>query len=841
MNQSVLVSVLLVFALAPAALGARVRSGDGLAMTLSEQGQVSGLAVDGSELLSPGKTGGFLLGEYALDPGPELVENGGFEGPGGFEMEGGWHRDAEVSRTGKASLRLDVPEKGEFSVRVPLKPNAVYLVTFYMKSQGLDGTPILHVRRQDEDGQLTQGQANLEYLGIYYPDWVRCQHTFETLPGTARGELMWHVVRGKLQGKVWIDDLSIRELRQPEAVSLEATVAPAGADVRLRGEYRGITLEATVRGLPDRIAIEGTLQDTTGKDRAVQLTYRLPVAAEGWRWATGLASSQTIEAGRRYVNALEIGRDTNRNIAPWPYSSLDGPDAGLSLGVPMDKPSVYRMWYDEEGYYTVRMDFGLTAETRKFPGQAEFALVLSRHDPRWGMRAAAKKYFTSFPQFFEVRTKPGAVFPNALIDRVKNLSDFGAMYGDRHFGNVRLIKMLDDAGMYSMTYNEPWMWRSNFEQYLPQPELPPAGEIVAREERDVNVSHRNDTRDYWEVPRSYSVRAFLNSVFHDESGQPVMNGTRTYGGGRVRVVEWLTNADPEIVGPYGEPNRGMLSWTYEYGNDVTGARKLGAQAKGIRYDSLGEWTHQGAENHRREHFRFADFPLTFSYRTGKPCQLGYFTAQEYMLFVRKQMLRSGGFAYANGATGCPWFTWLLDGIFLENWSPGIDHHQHIRLLMYRKNCTDWRRPRLERSDTEVEKELNEQLTYCWWPGLAGSPDDFDSKRPIFRKYIPVFRALAAAGWEPVTYARITPGIRAVVERFGGEDGRPLFFTVRNLEEGARVIGVTIDSPVLSGSPAGLKVTELLSGKGLTPGVRDDGTVAVSLRIPARTTVVLAVR
>jgi len=471
---------------------------------------------------------------------------------------------------------------------------------------------------------------------------------------------------------------------------------------------------------------------------------------------------------------------------------------------------------------------------------ARFALVLSRHDPQWGIRAAAKKYFTMFPQFFEARTRPGATFSNRLVTQVKDLADFGARYGDRHFGNVRWIKAANDAGMYSMTYNEPWMWRSNFDR-MAQPALPPVKDTLALARRDIDLWDKNGVHDYWEVPRAYSVRAFLNSVFYDEFGQPVMNGTRTYGGGRNRVVEWLTNADPEIVGTYGKPNRGMLSWTYEYGEDVEGARKLGGTANGIRYDSLGEWTHQGAENHRREHFAFADFPLTFSYRTGRPCQLGYFCALEYMSFVRGEMLKRNGLTYANGALGVPWFSWLLDGIFRENWTRGLQGLQHGRMLMFQKNCGDWTRAGMGLSDQEIERELNECLTYAWWAGLQGNPQQFDSRRALFKKYVPVFRSLAEAGWEPVTYATATPR-GTVVERFGGEEGRPLLFTVRNMKDSAQAVTVTIDVQALGLTPTGAKVVEMLSGKdAVTTESAEVDALSVRVEIPARTTVVLSLK
>jgi len=818
-----------------------VGTGDGLVMRLDESGQVTALSAGGLDLLSSGKTGGFQLREYHFDPGPELLKEGGFDRPGGFRMSGGWHRDTTVARSGGASLCLDVARKGELLIDIPLEPDAVYLVTFYMKTKDLEGTPILHIRRRDSQGKLIGRQANIEYLGIYHPDWRRLQHTFQTLPGTSRGELMFHVVYGALRGRIWIDDFSIRQLRLTPFTTIKGTVSPdRDGGVLFQAETSGIKLEASIRGLAEHITISGVLQDVTGNERCVQLLYRLPLDAEGWRWQRGLSSADTIEPGRTYTNATEIGRSTNRYISPWPYSSIDGPEVGLSLGAAIDHPSVYRMWYDEEGYWCVCFDFGLSQQTKKFPGRAEFALTLSLHDPRWGMRAAAKKYFTLFPRFFEARTNPGATIQNRLNAEIRGLEDFGAMYADRHGGDVSWIKLANDAGMYTMTYNEPWMWRSRLPEKI-QPDMLSVEGILARQRRDIVLWDTNDSNpDYRNVPRAYSVRAFLNSVFHDEFGNPVTNGIRTYSSGR--QLEWLTNADPEIVGAYGKPNRGMLSWIYEYGRDREGAQKIGGRANGIRYDSLSEWVHLGAENFRQEHFAFADFPLTFSYRTAKPCQLGYFCALEYMIFVRREMLKTNGITYANGGVGVPWFCWLLDGISREGWRPEIEGYQRIRMLMYQKTCGDWGGGRLSRlSDLEMERRLNTCLTYAWWPGLDGASQAvYDKKRPLFKKYIPVLKSLARSGWEPVTYAVAEPE-GTIIERFGGNKGRRLFFTVRNIQPKPATISVTVDAEALGLDLDQLRVRDVLADKEITAlKINRNGTISFFISAPAQTTVVLEI-
>ncbi len=819
-------------------------TGDGLVMKLDGRGQVTGLAADSSELLAPVRTGGFLLREYKCDPGSELIAGGDFESTGAAGLSGTCSVDTQVAYSGKASVCLDAAGGGRLMLdRIPLEPESVYMISFWMKADKLRGTPTIHIRRLDSGNAIIGSQANIEYLGPYKSGWTEFRHTFQTLPGTESGELEFHVVRdpeansASLGGKIWVDNFSLRELRLPEFEVINGEMQKVETNAaRMLGEYKGIRLSAEVSGHDDHFKISGTLQDTTGQDRCVQLLYRLPVAAVGWRWETGLSSGETIEEGQSYTNATEIGRWTNRYIAPWPYSSIDGSKAGLSLGVAVDHPAVYRMSY-ADGYYTLCFDFGLSPLTKKFPGQAEFSFVLSHHDPRWGMRAAAKKYFDLYPEYFEARTKPGATSSTRDMAKFKGLADFGAMYGDRHGGEFSWIKSANDQGMYSMTYNEPWMWRSSLGK-APDIDTLALSSIVARERSDIDKWDGNDfTGDYSQVPRAYSVRAFLNSAMYDENGDPISNGIRTYRSGT--YLEWLTNSDPDITGTYGDPNRGLLSWKYEFLRDRDGAAKLGGTANGIRYDSVTEWVHMGVENFRKEHFAFADYPLTFSYLAARPCQLGYFCALEYMTFVRRQMLESGGLTYANGAIDVPWFSWLMDGISREGWNPDVESQQSIRMLMYHKTCGDWSGARLARYSEEVLKDhFNVCFLYSWWPGVDGrTQEDFDSKREFYRKHLPVLKALATSGWEPVTFATAgTDGI--LIERFGGENGRPLYFSVRNPANVERNVAVKIDKKSLGLAHLG-SLTDALTGKTIQVGdPAADGTVSCSLVIPAGTTAVL---
>jgi hypothetical protein len=213
-----------------------------------------------------------------------------------------------------------------------------------------------------------------------------------------------------------------------------------------------------------------------------------------------------------------------------------------------------------------------------------------------------------------------------------------------------------------------------------------------------------------------------------------------------------------------------------------------------------------------------------------------------MTFVRREMLKQDGLTYANEAISVPWFAWLLDGISREGWNPEMEGYQRIRLLMHQKTCGDWGGIRWRLSDAEMEQRLNTALTYAWWPGIDGAPQQtFDQKRPLFQKYIPVLRALAQAGWEPVTYAAAEPQ-GAVMERFGGENGRPLFFTVRNTEQSLQTLSVTINARALGLPAHRLRVFDLLADQEIAPVQSDEaGALSFSLRVPAQTTAVLEIQ
>jgi hypothetical protein len=87
-------------------------------------------------------------------------------------------------------------------------------------------------------------------------------------------------------------------------------------------------------------------------------------------------------------------------------------------------------------------------------------------------------------------------------------------------------------------------------------------------------------------------------------------------------------------------------------------------------------------------------------------------------------------------------------------------------------------------------------------------------RPLFRKYIPLLRREAIAGWQPVTEAVCEPEAFRV-ERFGPDAGGTRYFAVLNDSDVRRSGRLTLSGRASGASP--LQAQELVSGRTVSEG------------------------
>ncbi len=188
---------------------------------------------------------------------------------------------------------------------------------------------------------------------------------------------------------------------------------------------------------------------------------------------------------------------------------------------------------------------------------------------------------------------------------------------------------------------------------------------------------------------------------------------------------------------------------------------------------------------RRDHFAAADTPLVFSQDTHQPAIFRGLVAFEYVRGIAKDVHGMGKLMMANGAPDrLPWLVPLCDVTGTEtDWNPGGRWRpmSDADMLYRRAMCKGKPYCFLMNTDFSkfshelVEKYMKRSLAYGMFPGFFSAdastgqyftrPELYDRDRPLFKKYVPLCKRAAEAGWEPITLARSSDE-RVYVERFG---------------------------------------------------------------------------
>ncbi len=576
-----------------------------------------------------------------------------------------------------------------------------------------------------------------------------------------------------------------------------------------------LELDAAFRGDGDCISVRGALRDLTGRDRAVTLTFILPVDASQWRWHDDVRSARGIEPNQEYFNVRNVGTGANGNMSAYPCGCMTGADSGLALALDMGMPGQYRIGYSSTvRAFFIAYDFGLTADTANFPCAAPFGFVIYRTDPSWGFRSALEKLYRIFPDYFACRSrKQGIWMPFTDVSTVEGWQDFGFRY---HEGNDNLA-FDDGADILSFRYTEPCTW------WFPiDPEVPRTRENVMRLLRE---SAESDN-----VWRRRNAQATLVSGSCDAQGQIqylVRDAPWTNG------VVFSLNPNPCIGGE----SEARMNWNEEvkrrlYGPDAPG------QQDGEYLDSLEAYV-TADEDFRREHFPCVTVPLTFSSESGRPVIHKAFSIYEFTKWIAQDVHGMGRLMFANAVPSrfsflCPWLDIMgteMDWLDLEGgWRPPSDQEMNLkRAMCYQKPYLVLMNTLFDRLTPDlVEKYFQRCLLYGIWPSMFShnasddpywrNPRWYNRDRDLFKHYIPLVRLAAEAGWQPITHAQ-TDDEAVYVERFGPSEDGMVYFTLLNNSSEGRSAGLLVDAVALNldTPPA---VTDLVTGDLLTVGPQD---------------------
>lgn len=501
---------------------------------------------------------------------------------------------------------------------------------------------------------------------------------------------------------------------------------------------------------------------------------------------------------------------SNRNFC----TAVTGP-VGICLAVPLDRPCVFRTAYQGAARrLEIVYDFALSPETRR-PNQAEFAFDLYACDPQWGLRSGLAQYYRLYPEMFRSDVKePGQWMAFSRLSEIDNANEFGFRLQE----GAPEPEYDDRLGVLSLTYFAHAGMGADIPGYDPEKDPLPPHEVQVQA---MEAAFKRQTG----IDGLYRRVGLYNAQ------------------GQLDVRKWVAyahliaqfNLDPELA--YGR-------WTLDRAlatlDQVERTRK--ARLDGFYYDGL-----PAGVNYRPDHFRTADSPCLWDPVAKKPLINNFYSSCEFARAAAEMLRPRGRTTMMNGALGASFYvTPWLDVLGAEtglhipreqlNYIRAATYHKPFLTLLKGNYHQQLGRP-------QIEQYMKECLAYGVFPGFFDWPTSglgpgsrywdhpayFERDRDLFRKYQPLCRALAAAGWEPVTYARAKPA-RVFVERFGPPADGPAWFTVFNEGKQAERTALAIQAQPLKLDPESVRAIEVLAGEPVAL-VRRDGELVAEVDVP----------
>jgi hypothetical protein len=825
------------------------------------------------------------------NPGFEIQRGNAF--PGWRAAPQGFQPAPAGGRGGSRALLCVAPDamgwRGASQTLTLNQPTpAPLVISGWSRAEGVDGGRdrgySLYVDLIYADGTPLWGQTADFSAGAH--DWERRELTL--IPAKPVKSLTLHCLFRGHAGRVWFDDLRVTEIKAGgDAVLLQGTPmqrgagtapregAPArrttadGLTLELRGHWvtdlqiggracagpvpggffaRDVAADSDLFGFagdvcpeldlrletkwethPDHLAVRGRLRDLRGTDRAILLLFALPIEAAGWTWEDDIRRHRPISGRGEFSRVNTVRCGSTGTMSAYPLAAIHDDRTGLALALDMGKPAQYRLVYHAGArQFFIACDFGLVPDTEQFPGGAEFRFVVYRFAPQWGFRAAWEKLMHIFPGYFQVRShRQGIWMPFTDISTVQGWEDFGFRY---HEG-INNVAWDDAHDILSFRYTEPMTWWMAMDPHLPRTE---AEAVRIRDQYARSGSGRK--RQMAQVSRA--------AAMYEANGHPALVFRNTpWANGAV----WSLNPNPHLPA---RPNAATVYWNDTIKKQAYGCT-TGPRRDGEYLDSLEGYV-TAELNFRREHFRYTTVPLTFATDTRQPALFKGLAVYEFTRWMSEDVHRAGGLMFANSVPHrfgflCPWLDvmgtetdWMRNG----KYQPVPD----ARLCLWRTLCGA--KPYLLLMNTDydrftphwVERYFQQSLFYGFLPSMFShnaaenpywkNPAWYNRDRSLFKKYIPVIRRVAEAGWEPVT-AAVCDNSHLLVERFGPDASGTMYFTLLNDSERSRRGRLRVTGLKL---PARVTATELLSGRQLAP---EKGGWPVTLAPRAATAVKLA--
>ena len=533
-------------------------------------------------------------------------------------------------------------------------------------------------------------------------------------------------------------------------------------------------IEARFVATPACIAVDGRVTNLRGGDRALALSFAVPLDATGWLWDDDIRRSRVIGATGCYEQTEPAACGSQR-ISVYPVAAVHDARRGLALALDPRHPAQFQLGYDaERRCLAINLDLALVPESEPLPNAASFAFCFFPCDPRWGFRSAFDTYMRLFPDAYVVRSRDQGIWmPFSLISQIERWQDFGFRY---HEGGAPDHAFDRQHGILPFHYTEPFTW------WMAMPdEMPRTYEAARAEQQRILREGSGRGREM--------ATAMEASAMTDADGRWVVSFHKLPW---CNGACWALNPNPSQTA---QPNGASVNW-----NPALCAARHGPDSllAGEYIDSVEGYTTPEL-NYRRDNFRWATAPLTYDPATLKPGIFKGLAVYEYARRLSEDMHRRGKLLFGNGV---PYrFSWLAplfdimgtETVWLDEqdqYAPPPDSQMALwRTLSGRKPYLFLQNTRFKAFDsTMVERYLQYSLFYGIYPSMFSvdaasdpywaDPSLYNRDRECFRKYQPLIREVGEADWQPVTRVR-SDNPELYIERFGDGTGNAVLVTLFN--------------------------------------------------------------
>lgn len=550
------------------------------------------------------------------------------------------------------------------------------------------------------------------------------------------------------------------------------------------------------------------LENLAPVDRALTLVYSISVPNFQYEpstektplfvWLDDPRRSRPIVGDGEFIAARSVPEIGGGRLSHYPIGGVLAPDRlggptsetnAIGLGVDPNFPAFYRIAFNaasRELY--IAFDVALTPE--KPTAELRFApLGAQLVDKTDAFRALLDAYRQKFPEAFVVRApNQGNWMPFAPISKVPNQEDFGFQFKE---GNDE-VAYDDSIGVTTFRYTEPMTWWQALPKETPKT-VDAALELAKKLAADGNAAAQTLLTSGHRDRDGRFCAIFLDTPWcdgavwslNDAPGLVKLAKEGKLGDAKVPSLggfetKWNEKIADDLYGPALPPSSVSLPRTPEQFADAQSRPGLDGE-----YIDSSEGYVTALLDFDRSHFAGMRTPLVFDAKTKRPAIYRGLIAFEYVEKIAKDVHTRGRLAMANSTPGQ--FFWLvpqLDVVGTETnwnwndrWSPMSDADLlYRRALCYGKPYCFLMNTDFDKFGADyVEKYMKRVLAYGMFPGFFSAdastkhyfsnPALYERDRPLFKKYMPLCKAVAEAGWEAQTGATSSDA-KVYVERFG---------------------------------------------------------------------------